>query len=275
MVCGATCFACWRRCRAANTGVALSLDTATPQVSGLTKGETVRVVGYVRTSTARQQEAFGPDVQRDAIRQWARANGHRVVAWETDTISGTSELASRCGWRTAATAVKSGKADGIVVARIDRLARDVMVQELLLRNLTEFGGVVLSTRANENEMLAGESKDPSRKLVRTILGAISEYDREMITDRLAAARKAKAARGGYAHGALPYGYRSRGGKLVPVPAEQRALSLMRQLDGQGASTRAIADALTAEGHPTKRGGKWCAATVARILKRHNAEAVPA
>ena len=184
----------------------------------------MKVVGYLRVSTARQQEAFGPEVQRNAITRWAKAGGHRVVSWETDTISGASELVNRTGWVAAEQLVKDGKAAGIVVARLDRLARDVLVQELLLRNLHRFGGAVMSARESENELLAGESKDPSRKLIRTILGAISEYDREMIADRLEAARKAKAAAGGYAHGALPYGYRSLGkGELVAVPAEQAAL----------------------------------------------------
>lgn len=229
----------------------------------------MRVVAYIRVSSARQQEAYGPDVQRKAIRQWANTHGHKVIAWQEDTISGASELHDRAGWREAAALVKSGKAQGVVVARLDRLARDVMVQEYLLRNLIEFGGTLLSTRENENEMIGGESKDPSRKLVRTILGAICEYDREMTVDRLAAGRQAKAARGGYAHGALPYGYRSQGGKLVPVPAEQRALAKMRSLQDQGVPINEIARVLTAERHPTKRGGVWCGATVARILKRAN------
>jgi DNA invertase Pin-like site-specific DNA recombinase len=220
-------------------------------------------------SSARQQEAYGPEVQRKAIRQWANSQGHKVIAWQQDTISGASELHARAGWRGAAELIKSGRAQGVVVARLDRLARDVMVQEYLLRNLTEFGGTLFSTRENENEMIGGESKDPSRKLVRTILGAICEYDREMTVDRLAAGRAAKAARGGYAHGALPYGYRSQGGKLIPVPAEQHALATMKALADQGVPVREIARVLTAEGHPTKRGGEWCAATVARILKRTN------
>jgi DNA invertase Pin-like site-specific DNA recombinase len=146
-----------------------------------------------------------------------------------------------------------------------------MVQELLLRKLSDLGGIVLSTRENENEMLNGESKDPSRKLVRVIMGAISEYDREMTVDRLAAGRTAKAARGGYAHGALPYGYRSVKGKLVPVPIEQHALAKMKALSAQGVPVNEIARVLTAEGHPTKRGGRWCGATVARILRRANTE----
>ncbi len=229
----------------------------------------MKLVAYIRVSTASQQEAYGPDIQRKAIADWAKSAGHKIAAWQTDVISGASELRDRAGWREAAALVKAGQADGIVVARLDRLARDVMVQELLLRKLSELGGTVLSTRESENEMLNGESKDPSRKLVRVIMGAISEYDREMTVDRLAAGRQAKAARGGYAHGALPYGYRSVKGKLVEVPQEQAALGKMRSLAAQGVPTREIARVLTAEGFPTKRGGVWSSPTVSRILNRHN------
>jgi DNA invertase Pin-like site-specific DNA recombinase len=227
----------------------------------------MKVVAYMRVSTTKQQEAYGPEVQRAAICKWAKANGHKVIAWRTDVISGASELHARAGWREAAEMVRTRKAQGIVVARLDRLARDVLVQEVLLRKLSEFGGVVFSTRDNENEMINGESKDPSRKLVRVILGAISEYDREMTVDRLAAARQAKADRGGYAHGALPYGFRSQAGELVAVPAEQEVLAHMKSLAAQGYSVRQITRELNANGVPTKRGGQWSPGTVARILKR--------
>jgi DNA invertase Pin-like site-specific DNA recombinase len=235
----------------------------------------MRVVAYLRVSTASQQEAYGPDIQRKAIADWAKHLGHTIVAWHVDVISGASELRDRAGWREAAALVKGGKAQGIVVARLDRLARDVMVQELLLRKLSDLGGIVLSTRENENEMLNGESKDPSRKLVRVIMGAVSEYDREMTVDRLAAGRHAKAAKGGYAHGALPYGYRSVKGQLVPEPTEQRALARMAELHRAGQSTRKIARVLTAEGHPTKRGGPWSSPVVARILGRANSKGTAA
>lgn len=231
----------------------------------------MKLVAYVRVSSAHQQEAYGPTIQRAAITKWAKSAGHKIVAWQEDTISGASELRNRVGWCEAAALVKAGNAAGIVVARLDRLARDVMVQELLLRRLSDLGGVVLSTRENENEMLNGESNDPSRKLVRVIMGAISEYDREMTVDRLAAGRAAKAARGGYAHGALPYGYRTVKGVLVPEPAEQAALARMRELQAVGYSTREIARVLADEGRPTKRGGEWSSPTVARILIRANRE----
>jgi DNA invertase Pin-like site-specific DNA recombinase len=232
----------------------------------------MRVVAYIRVSSARQRERYGPDVQRGEIRDWASRHGHRIIAWHTDVIGGASELDSRDGWLMAAEAVKSGKAEGVVVARIDRLARDVMVQEYLLRNLSQFGGVVLSARDSETEMLTGEANDPSRKLIRTILGAVSEYDREMTVTRLAAARRAKAARGGYAHGTVPYGYRSRGGVLLPVPAEQRTLTRMCQFAADGMTPTAIAAQLNTEAVPTRRGAAWSHVTVTRILKRNEQKA---
>ncbi|BCO43900.1 hypothetical protein MINTM020_47550 [Mycobacterium paraintracellulare] len=231
----------------------------------------MKVVAYVRVSTAKQQEAYGPEIQRADISAWAKAGGHKIVSWQEDAISGASELHDRVGWCAAADLVKAGKAAGIVVARLDRLARDLLVQEVLLRRLSDFGGVILSSRANENEMLNGESNDPTRKLVRGMLALVNEYDREMTVCRLAAARQAKAARGGYAHGALPYGYRTVKGALVPEPAEQAALSRMRELQAVGYSTREVARVLAEEGHPTKRGGQWSSPTVARILNRANRE----
>lgn len=53
----------------------------------------------------------------------------------------------------------------------------MLVQELLLRNTYRVGGVVMSARESEIGLLSGQSKDPSRKLIRTIHGAISEPGR--------------------------------------------------------------------------------------------------
>lgn len=79
---------------------------------------------------------------------------------------------------------------------------------------------------------------------------------------------------GHEMGAPPYGWRCEkrhpgnpDGKLVPDSGEQAALARMRELHGLGLSTRAIAAALTDEGYPTKRGGRWASATVTRILAR--------
>ncbi|NIH96929.1 recombinase family protein [Mycolicibacterium fluoranthenivorans] len=96
----------------------------------------------------------------------------------------------------------------------------------------------------------------------------------LVAKRLRDGRRAKAAAGGHATGSTPYGWRSgkRGndnpnGALVPIPAEQAALRRMAEVRDGGSSTREIAATLTAERHPTKRGGAWSSATVSRILSR--------
>ena len=52
---------------------------------------------------------------------------------------------------------------------------------------------------------------------------------------------------------------------MPHEQEQTALARVMELHNAGASTHRIADTLTAEGHPTKRGDKWSSPTVSRIL----------
>jgi len=90
----------------------------------------------------------------------------------------------------------------------------------------------------------------------------------MTLARLKAARLAKAAAGGYAHGAPPYGWTGSNGSLVQVPSEQRALARMVELRRAGLSMREIAVDLDVEGQPTKRGGQWSSSTVSRILIPH-------
>src|SRR5262245_51778814 len=94
----------------------------------------MRVVAYLRVSTDRQvDEGLGLDVQRDAIRRWARAGGHRVVAWCADEgVSGANGIETRVGLYDALTQLRTGRAAALVVFRLDRLARDLILQEQLL-----------------------------------------------------------------------------------------------------------------------------------------------
>jgi DNA invertase Pin-like site-specific DNA recombinase len=112
--------------------------------------------------------------------------------------------------------------------------------------------------------------------MRLMRGVFHELDRRLIAKRLRDGRNAKAANGGHATGSPPYGWRvdkpnpaNPHGALVPDAAEQVALARMSELQGVGYSTREIARVLAAEGHPTKRGGRWTSPVVARIMGRAN------
>lgn len=228
-----------------------------------------RAVAYLRVSTDRQaEEGLGLEVQADAIKEWAKASNTRVVATFADEgVSGSNGLDSREALPEALSTVRSGAADGLVVYRLDRLARDLIVQETLLAEVRRLGGEVYSTSAAEAGYLTDDPDDPSRKLIRQVLGAVAEYERSMIALRLRSGRKRKAKGGGYAYGAPPFGYRVEDGELVPEQGEQETLSRARELQEAGASIREIATTLNEEGRSTKRGTRWHPTTVARVLRR--------
>jgi len=228
----------------------------------------MRVVAYLRISTQKQADGLGPAEQRAAIDEWARSNGHTITRYVQDAISGASEIANRTGWAEVEDDLRDKTADAVVVSRLDRLARDLVVQETLIQRVGKLNCRVYSTREGENDNLVDDPDDPTRKLMRSFLGALAAYDREITVLRLRNARKAKAQRGGYAHGAPPYGWTGSGGKLHKVPAEQAVLARILALRAAGGSTRAIAATLNIEGHPTKRSGTWNSSSVSHIIARN-------
>ena len=230
----------------------------------------MKIVGYIRVSTATQvEDGLGLDVQKAAIRSWCKSNGHRLVRMLSDEgVSGAKELEDRPGLADALDIIRSRKAQGIVVPRLDRLARDLIVQETILAEVRRVGGEVFSTSTGEATYLTDDPDDPSRKLIRQVLGAVSEYERSMVVLRLRNGRRRKAQIGGYASGAPAFGYEARDGDLVELEEEQVIVKRICDLRASGASLRAICSILESEGHRSKRGGtSWQPMTVKRVLDR--------
>jgi DNA invertase Pin-like site-specific DNA recombinase len=226
----------------------------------------MRLAAYLRVSTETQTEGLGLDVQETTIRAWATEHGHTIAATYTDAgISGSNGLDTRAALGDALAALKHGEAEGLVIYRLDRLARDLILQEQLLADIRRGGWTAFSTSDAEGQYLTDDPADPSRKMIRQVLGAVAEYERSMIALRLRAGRAKKASNGGFAGGAPPYGFRSSDGELVPVPDEQATLTRIRQLRGADKSYEQIAQALNADGIKSRRGGAWHRAVIARIV----------
>lgn len=234
----------------------------------------MRVVAYVRVSTDAQAErGHGLAVQETAVRDWAKEHGHRLVLVARDEgVSGGNHLSARLGLLAGLRALSDHRAEGLVVYRLDRLARDLIVQEQLLAEVRRLGARVYSTAASEDAYLADDPGDPSRKLIRQVLGAVSEYERAMITLRMQAGRVRKAELGGYAAGRPPFGFRAQNGELVTARHEQRVIARMRELEATGLLRREIAERLNTEGHRTKRGCAWSRVGVGIVLRRAPVEA---
>ena len=155
----------------------------------------MKLVAYLRVSTEVQAEGLGLDVQKAAITEWAGVHDHELVAELTDAgISGSNGLEARTGLANALTVLRRDDAEGIVVYRLDRLARDLIIQEQLLAEARQHGWRVFSTSTSEAAYLEDDPGDPSRKMIRQVLGAVAEYERSMIALRLRSGRARKAQR---------------------------------------------------------------------------------
>jgi len=134
----------------------------------------MRLVSYLRISSTTQLEGFGLDVQRKAIRQWAKANGHRITAEYIDAgVSGATDAVDRPGLSDAVEQIRRPPhADGIIAARLDRLARAITVPEAILALCWREGARVFT--ADSGEVLRNDPDDPMRTAMRQMAGVFAE-----------------------------------------------------------------------------------------------------
>lgn len=228
----------------------------------------MNLVAYCRVSTDSQLDGFGLEIQQETIEQWAAQNGHVIVgAFHDEGVSGT--VAERLALGAALEVLRAGEALGLVVLRLDRLARDLVLQEQILADIRRMGAQIFSTSEGEQSYLVDDPSDPSRKLIRQVLGAIADYERQMVSLRLSSGRRRKAANGGYVGGLHRYGYRADPSRkeLVPDEREQRVVARILSLRASGRTLSEIAAALDREGYPPRRAARWNHVSVSRIIKR--------
>lgn len=218
----------------------------------------MRLAAYYRVSTKAQgeEDRYGLARQRADVKAFVDRNGHEIVA-EFEDVGFSGATAER---PRLAELLKLEGAEGVVVPSWDRLARDAMLDGYLRYRLQELGLAVLSA-TQENGI------DPQAKLMQTMLAAVAEFERSLITNRLAGSRREKAAKGGYAHGRPPYGFKTGNGHLIEDPLEQETLKVMWRLRDEGKTYMAIAHSLNDAKVPSRKGAFWQQSTVFEILTR--------
>jgi DNA invertase Pin-like site-specific DNA recombinase len=224
------------------------------------KPKKVPVYGYLRVSGKSQLAGDGFPRQKAVITKYAATSQLRVSAWfEEQGVSGTKEWSHRTAWVDMLAKVPKGDEAIILIEKLDRLARDLMVQEHIIADLKKRGITLIS--ALEPDLC---SDDPTRKLMRQIMGAIAEYDKTMMVLKLNAGRARKRAKGGHAEGPPRYGSDAR-----RYPGEQAAIARIRQLVAAGShpTYQAVCDTLNAEGITTRHGKQWTPMMVWRVVRR--------
>ncbi|MFF4653712.1 recombinase family protein [Streptomyces sp. NPDC001380] len=237
-------------------------------------GGPVKLVAYIRVSGAGQvSDGYGLDVQEKAVRAWAKTHGHRIVRIvREEGVSGATEALDRPGLSEALLMIREDDAEGLLVPRLDRLARALTVQEATLAIVWRDGGHVFTT--DTGEVHQDDPDDPMRTAMRQVVGVFAELDRRMVVKRLRDGRTAKRAAGRKSVGAYAYGTHGEGeGRerdAAPNPAEAATVARILELRAAGRSYRAIGEQLDAEGLRPRRAATWSAMTVRSVCQKHGA-----
>ena len=214
---------------------------------------TNRAFAYLRVSGRGQLDGDGFPRQKAAIQGYANKDGLRIVRWfREEGVSGTKDLENRPALQSLLIALHADGVKIVLIERLDRLARDLMVQETIIGDLRKHGFELISVA--EPDLC---SDDPSRKLVRQVFGAIAEYERAQIVLKLRGARVRMRLREGRCEGRLPYG-----AKL----GEEKVITRMRELKAQGLNVAKLTELINVEFKP-RTGKRFYPANVARILRK--------
>lgn len=218
-----------------------------------------KVVGYIRVSTEEQAESgLSLTVQRTKLAAFAIAMDLELIRVFEDAGKSAKSL-DRPGLQGALQALRDGEAEGLLVAKLDRLTR----------NVADLGELVQDYFSSRYSLLAvGDSIDTRSaggRLVLNVLGSVAQWEREAIAERTRDAMQQLKKEGRFTGGDAPYGFEVHDGELVPRPDEQIVVMLARKLRQEHYSLRAISAALSAQGHKSRLGKPFDAQQVARML----------
>jgi DNA invertase Pin-like site-specific DNA recombinase len=208
------------------------------------------LVAYHRVSTRRQgRSGLGLEAQRETIARFAETEGFELVAEFTEIESGkgADALDRRPQLASALEAARRhGKTCAVVVAKLDRLSRDVHFVSGLMSHRVPFIVAEL-----------GDGVDP---FMLHLFAALAQKERTLISDRTKAALKAAKARGAVLGNPRLAEARAHANARQKASADAFAEAIapvIREARAAGAkSLRAIAAALNGRGVATPQGGRW-------------------
>jgi DNA invertase Pin-like site-specific DNA recombinase len=217
-------------------------------------------VAYIRVS--KDEQKLGPEAQRASIEAWAAREGVQVVAWHVDQgVCSVTPVAERPALVAALAALRHNGAGVLVVAKRDRIARDIVLASTVGRAAQSNGAALVSA------MGEGNGDTPADAMMRGVVDVFAAYERDMIRARTKAALDVIRARGHKTGGSVPFGFTlaSDGRTLVEVAAEQAIISRAKAHRAAGLSFGKVAVALASEGLVSRAGKPLVAMQVARML----------
>jgi DNA invertase Pin-like site-specific DNA recombinase len=220
-----------------------------------------RTVAYLRVSTDKQADrGVSLDAQRAKVEAYAALYDLELVAVIVDAGASAKTL-ERDGLSEALRMLRTGEADALLVAKLDRLTRSVRDLDTLIRNYFSDRYALLSV----SEQI--DTRSAAGRLVLNVLASVSQWEREAIGERTSVALQHKRSRGEYTGGRAPYGWSvgPDGRTLEANEAEQKIVAIAKTLRESGLSLRKVGAALAIDGLLPRSRGQWHAKTVQDLL----------
>ncbi len=223
-----------------------------------------RCLVYIRVSTDEQH--LGPEAQAEACRVYAERLGMTVVETFRDIgVSGAAPLHECPGLQSAVDSLAAHDAGVLLVAKRDRLARDVMKVGMVTQRVESAGATVISADG------VPESNEPTAVLMRQIIDAFSQFERSLIISRTTAALATKKVKGEVT-GNIPLGFVRDGNKLVVDEAgraqHREVKARVQALLAEGKTYQNVVDLFAAEKVAYLNFTEWkFRSQVARVLER--------
>lgn len=220
---------------------------------------TGKFVAYYRVSTDRQgQSGLGIEAQRDLVTRFLNGGRWQLIGEFTEIESGTRKKLKHRPMLTAALELARKQRATLVVAKLDRLARDV-----------EF----ISTLLNGKVPFVCADMPEADKTFLQMMSVFAEWEAKKISERTTAALAALKRQGKVLGSPTPEIGSAAGVAVIQAKADayaEKVGPVVREIIRKsGASTlRDIAAALTARGIETPRGNiDWHPSQVSNLLKR--------
>lgn len=218
-----------------------------------------KAIGYARVSTQEQAtHGYSLDAQIDKIKAYASLYDIDLIDIVIDGGISAKSL-NRKGLQNVLHMLDSGKADAVIIFKLDRLTRSVTDWNTLIADYFTKHALLSVSDQIDTRTAAG-------RLCLNVLMSVAQWEREAIGERTSIALRQKQSQGQHV-GCPAYGYEMLDKQLVKVVSEYEAIALVKEMKANRCTLQQIADELNAQNIKTKRGGSWYPTTVKNILGR--------